>query len=145
MQEDPDAPLTSNTAQDSGAAWTPDGSRIAFERSSEIWVMNSDGSKETRLTNNAVIDSNPTWSPYLPDGSIRIAFHRNGDVWTVNPADLTKTQITNEPTGSDSFPNWSPKGTRIVFQSNRNTAAFPNPPPPLTLPRTPPETRKSTP
>ena len=186
VQEDPDAPLTSNTAQDSGAAWTPDGSRIAFERSSEIWVMNSDGTKETRLTNNAVIDSNPTWSPdgsqigfvserdgdldiwamkpvpegptntpqnltddsgsgafdsdpswspYLPDGSTRIAFHRNGDVWTVNPADLTKTQITNEPTGSDSFPNWSPKGTRIVFQSNRNTAAFPNPP---TTPNPPP-------
>ena len=177
VQEDPDAPLTSNTAQDSGVAWSPDGSKIAFERSSEIWVMNSDGTKQTRLTNNAIIDSNPTWSPdgsqlgfvsqrdgdfdiwamkpvpegpanvpqnltddsgsgafdsdpswspYLPDGSTRVAFHRNGDVWTVDPADLTKTQITTEPTGSDSFPNWSPKGTRIVFQSNRNTAAFPN-------------------
>jgi Ca2+-binding RTX toxin-like protein len=38
----------------------------------------------------------------------------------------SKTQITTEPTGSDSFPNWSSKGSRIVFQSNRNTAAFPN-------------------
>ena len=177
VPEDPDARLTNNTAQDSGAAWSPDGSKVAFEKSSEIWVMNSDGTKQTRLTNNAIIDSNPTWSPdgsqiafvserdgdldiwamkpapegpantpqnltddsgsgafdsdpswspYLPDGSTRIAFHRNGDVWTVNPADLTKEQITNEPTGSDSFPNWSPKGTRIIFQSNRNTAAFPN-------------------
>jgi Tol biopolymer transport system component len=34
--------------------------------------------------------------------------------------------ITAEPAGSDSFPNWSPNGRRIVFQRNRNTAAFPN-------------------
>jgi Tol biopolymer transport system component len=60
VQEDPDAPLTGNTAPDSGAAWSPDGSKIAFERTSEIWVMNSDGTKQTRLTNNAIIDSNPT-------------------------------------------------------------------------------------
>jgi hypothetical protein len=176
--EDPDPPLTNNTAQDSGAAWSPDGSKIAFERSSDLWVMNSDGSKQTRLTNNAIIDSNPTWSPdgsqlafvserdgdldiwamkpvpesasnvpqnltddsgsgafdsdpswspYLADGSTRVAFHRNGDVWIVDPANpASKTQITTESTGSDSFPNWSPKGTRIAFQSNRNTAAFPN-------------------
>jgi Ca2+-binding RTX toxin-like protein len=64
----------------------------------------------------------------LPDGSTRIAFHRNGDIWTVDPANpASKTQITTEPTGSDSFPNWSPSGGRVAFQSNRNTAAFPNP------------------
>jgi Tol biopolymer transport system component len=177
VPEDPDPPLTDNTAQDSGAAWSPSGSKIAFERNSDLWVMKSDGTNQARLTNNAVIDSNPTWSPdgskiafvserdgdldiwsmkpvpesptnvprnltddsgsgafdsdpawspLLSDGSTRIAFHRNGDIWTVNPANLAKEQITTEPTGTDSFPNWSPSGRRIAFQSNRNTTAFPN-------------------
>jgi Tol biopolymer transport system component len=45
VQEDPDPPLTGNTAQDSGAAWSPDGSQIAFvsERDGDldIWAMKS--------------------------------------------------------------------------------------------------------
>ena len=178
VPEDPDPPLTNNAASDSGASWSPDGSKIAFEKSSDLWVMNSDGTKQIQLTSNVGIDSNPTWSPdgsriafvserdgdldiwamkpvpegptnvplnltddsgsgafdsdpawspFLSDGSTSIAFHRNGDVWTVDPDNVaSKTRITTESTGSDSFPNWSPKGTRITFQSNRNTAAFPN-------------------
>src|SRR5215210_2687090 len=30
IPEDPDPPLTDNSASDSGAAWSPDGSKIAF-------------------------------------------------------------------------------------------------------------------
>jgi Tol biopolymer transport system component len=43
VPEDPDPPLTDNTSQDSGAAWSPDGSQIAFvsERDGDldIWAM----------------------------------------------------------------------------------------------------------
>jgi hypothetical protein len=42
VQEDPDAPLTDNTSQDSGAAWSPDGSQIGF-------VSERDGDLDTGL------------------------------------------------------------------------------------------------
>jgi Tol biopolymer transport system component len=94
VPEDPDPPLTDNTSQDSGAAWSADGSKIAFERNSEIWVMNSDGTKEIRLTSNAIIDSNPTWSP---DGS-QLAFVSESDgdldIWAMKPV----------PEGPDNVP-----------------------------------------
>ena len=41
--------------------------RIAFESyrdgNTEIYVMNADGSNQTRLTNNPALDSGPAWSP----------------------------------------------------------------------------------
>ena len=50
------------------------GNRIAFESvrdgNGEIYVMDADGSNQTRLTNNPADDWLPAWSP---DGS-RIAF-----------------------------------------------------------------------
>jgi TolB protein len=45
---------------------------------SEIYMMNPDGTDQTRLTNNDAIDINPSWSP---DGE-KIAFNR-----VFNPVD----------------------------------------------------------
>ncbi len=59
--------LTDNLATDSGPAWSPDGTRIAFgstrDGNNEIYVMNADGSGQTRLTNNPAGDFIPAWSP----------------------------------------------------------------------------------
>jgi Tol biopolymer transport system component len=57
-------------------AWSPDGKRVLFARldesdpAGEIYVMNADGSGQTRLTISAGMDMSPTWSK---DGK-RIAF-----------------------------------------------------------------------
>lgn len=48
--------------------WSPDGTRIAFtsegiENDSEIYVMNSDGSGLTRLSDSSADDAFPAWRP----------------------------------------------------------------------------------
>jgi Tol biopolymer transport system component len=64
-------------AADNAPAWSPNGQRIVFQRTlgdgnEEIYVMNADGSDQTRLTNWPGTDEDPDWSP---DGRW-IAFHR---------------------------------------------------------------------
>ncbi len=55
----------------SAPAWSPDGTRIAFMSDSDptddynfdIYVMNSDGSQQTRLTEDPHLDGAPVWEP----------------------------------------------------------------------------------
>jgi len=74
--------LTTNSAGDFGPSWSPDGSKIAFwsdrDGNSDIYVMNADGSEQTRLTDNSASDQEPAWSP---DGR-RVAFVSSRDGFT---------------------------------------------------------------
>jgi Tol biopolymer transport system component len=72
-------PPSIETEGDGHPSWSPDAARIAFERgelsfsTTDVWVMNADGSGQRRL---ARFGGQPAWSP---DGRT-IAFV-NGDVW----------------------------------------------------------------
>jgi TolB protein len=45
-------------------SWSPDGQRLAFQRQSDIYVMNADGSRQRNLTRAAGNrESRPVWSP----------------------------------------------------------------------------------
>jgi Tol biopolymer transport system component len=41
-------------------AWSPDGRSIAYQRAGDIWVMNSDGTNQKKLTTGG---GSPDWSP----------------------------------------------------------------------------------
>jgi uncharacterized repeat protein (TIGR02543 family) len=86
----------------------------------EIYSMNADGTRQTRLTFNTATDGNPSWSP----DRTRIVFTSDADgdneICVLN-SDGSITQLTNN-TYDDSFPCWSPDGTRIAFQTNRNVS-----------------------
>jgi TolB protein len=85
----------------------------------EIYVMNRDGTGQTRLTNNAAGDRAPAVSP---DGT-RILFQSDrdgdGEVYVMNADGSGVLNLTNNP-GDDLVPAWSPDGSRIAFVSNRN-------------------------
>lgn len=97
-------------------------SKIAFvstrDGNPEIYVMNPDGSDQTRLTYNSADDAELAWSP---EGG-RIAFFSNRDgndeIYVMNADGSEQTRLTRNET-SDSSPAWSPNGQRIVFESDR--------------------------
>ena len=114
--------LTDTVATEDQPAWSPDGSRIAFQSErdygTEIYLMDADGTSVTQITYSSGNNWSPAWSP---DGTL-LAFSsdRTGD-WEiyVMVADGTNTtQITRTPS-TDIEPVWSPDGTNILFASNR--------------------------
>jgi len=88
----------------------------------EIYVMNADGSNQTRLTYNTAVDRQPTWSP---DGSM-IAFYSDRDgtceIYGMNADGTGLTQFTHN-SKADWDPSWSPDDTRIVFVSHPESSA----------------------
>ncbi|HEV2667790.1 MAG TPA: winged helix-turn-helix domain-containing protein, partial [Blastocatellia bacterium] len=72
-----------------------------------------------RLTFDAGLQSEPTWSP---DGSwIAYSSDRGGnfDIWIKPVAGGNPVQVTKSP-AHDWQPDWSPDGSQIVFRSERN-------------------------
>ena len=103
--------------------YSPDGARIAFASqgcngcSSDIFIMNADGSGLTQVTHSEDFEeSAPDWSP---DGQ-QIAFYRVpwdsyvGDIYIVDVNGANLKQVTNTPDNQDLDPQWLPDG-RIGF------------------------------
>jgi TolB protein len=103
-------------------SWSPGGNKIAFNSDRdgnwEIYVMDADGSNQTRLTDDPARDENPSWSP---DGA-KIAFNSNRDgnseIYIMNAYGSSQTGLTDSP-ARDMEPTWSPDGLKIAFTTYR--------------------------
>jgi Tol biopolymer transport system component len=85
----------------------------------DIYVMNADGTGQTRLTMDSANGWGLAWSP---DGS-KIAFGSerdgNDEVYVMNADGAGQTNLTNNSAG-DWQPAWSPDGSAIAFVSDRD-------------------------
>jgi Tol biopolymer transport system component len=101
--------------------FSPDGSKIVFSAkpadspTRDIYMIGSDGSGLTRLTNGVGNNGYPAFSP---DGS-KIVFTSNrtgtSQVYVMNADGSGQTQLTFDPQPKDQVPDWSPDGSKIAY------------------------------
>jgi PKD repeat protein len=127
--------LTNDPANDLMAAWSPDGTKIAFASDREgpldLYLMNPDGSGVVRINTGVGMAWKPTWSP----DSTRLAFNcivdsspspwwsaeiSTVDVCAINAdgSGFARLTTTTEP-GGGFDPAWSPDGGKILFATYR--------------------------
>jgi len=120
------------------AVFSPDGRKIAFfgktgdpQTYYDIYVIDSDGKNQRRLTNNdgsmILHDRSLQWSP----DSKKILFSMDnvfiddtthyGDIFVTDVAKGSLANLTSSPDADDAEACWAPNGKKIAFTSGRST------------------------
>ncbi|MGH3369825.1 MAG: DPP IV N-terminal domain-containing protein, partial [Nocardioidaceae bacterium] len=96
----------------------PDGSRLAFDLVTAIWVLDARGGTATRLTDDLQDATRPRWSP---DGEhLVFQSYRDGNfhLWTI-AADGSGLRRLTQGRYDHREPHFTPDGQAIVFSSDR--------------------------
>ncbi len=101
-------------------AISPDGKQVAFAALGDLWLMPI-GGKPARITNDAFIETDPTWS--LDGKSLAFVSDRAGspDIWVRDMQTGRDRRVTDLPNAEFS-PAFSPDGTRLAFLNQSGEA-----------------------
>ncbi len=112
-----------------GARFSPDGSRIAMilsgEGNPEVYVSNSAGQQIRRLTRtNGAVQASPTWSP---DGT-RLAFVSDRDgrpqLFVIPSSGGTMRRIPTNISGNCTEPDWNPVHDNLIAFTAATSGRF---------------------
>jgi len=131
---------TSSQGVNGRPTWSPDGTKLAFERQvigplrnggcqATVFVVDADGGNLVQLVPERMVALSPSWSP---DGT-RVAFHTatpkkgygqdetaaTADIYTVRPDGHDLRRLTDD--GTSTFARWTING-RIVYRHLRSLA-----------------------
>jgi Tol biopolymer transport system component len=119
--------LTSDPGRDTDPAWTNDG-RIVFDhytvegglcKSSDVFIMNADGTGLRNLTNNG---AGNCFASVSSTGKIAFTSFRdgNGELYSINADGTGLARLTNTA-ACELEPDWSSDGTRLAFLRDPTT------------------------
>ncbi|MDQ3061370.1 MAG: carboxypeptidase regulatory-like domain-containing protein, partial [Acidobacteriota bacterium] len=112
---------TQTGIEERNPSWSANG-KIAYERGSQIWTMNADGSNQAAFS--AITQPSPLAPAWSFDGT-KLAFTSGGEIYVINADGTNERRVTNNAS-LDTAPAWSPDGTKIVFSKGASGIAVIN-------------------
>ena len=83
----------------------------------EIFVMDSDGSNQAKITDNTIVDVNPVVSNDGQKISFLSVENGKGGIYIMNVDGSNRRRVT---TGNPFYTSWSPDDSQIVFEDDRD-------------------------
>ncbi|MCS6885780.1 MAG: protein kinase [Acidobacteriota bacterium] len=116
--------LTSETGRNSRPIFSPDGSKIAFEKwqaglNPDIWIMDSNGSNPIQLTSDPNVDSVPSWYPDSNKILFRTNRNKQAEFWTISLHNRKEEKLIALGNTVD-YGRLSPDGRYFAYNSSQD-------------------------